>query len=145
MGKECTDRDDRAEYLLDHRDRPGVRGEDDGRLHKVALRVVAAPADEHLAARVPGLLDVPHSLVVGLAVAARRVSLLSARNDDDGGREGTHMTGPMKLLQSCGAPTLILAISARSWSLKPPFHADADTYSRESAEHFWPAHRHHSS
>lgn len=49
------------------------------------------------------------------------------------------MTGPMKFSNFCGLPTLILATSSRILALNPPAsHREEDTYSRDSAEHFWP-------
>ena len=38
-----------------------------------------------------------------------------------------YMTGPMKLPKSCGAPTLIFAISDRRRSLNPPFQTEDAT------------------
>lgn len=48
------------------------------------------------------------------------------------------MTGPMKLVKSCGTPTFSFATSESSSSLKLLLHNEAGTYKRESAEHFWP-------
>jgi len=54
-------------------------------------------------------------------------------------QEQAYMTGPMKLLNFVGLPTLIPATCSRSLSLKPPaFHTEEETYNLERAEHFWP-------
>jgi hypothetical protein len=46
----------------------------------------------------------------------------------------------MKLLKSDGGPTVIFATSDRSRSLNPDDQSEDETYSRDNAEHFCPAH-----
>lgn len=55
-------------------------------------------------------------------------------------RQGTNITGPIKLLKSSGGPTVIFAASDKSVSLNPDDQSEEETYSLDSAEHFCPTH-----
>ena len=82
-----------------------------------------------------GFLDVTQNLVISGFITRDCLTEMYSKRD----REQTHMTGPIKLSNLMGLPTLIPATCSRSLSLKPPaFHTEEETYNLERAEHFWP-------
>lgn len=97
--------------------------------------VPTGPPNKDLSTSSLGFFDVTQNLVKSDLVAGNGLTIMCLGS----AQEKTYMTGPMKLSNFVGLPTLILATCSRSLSLKPPaFHTEEETYNLERAEHFWP-------
>jgi hypothetical protein len=151
--------DDRTEDFFLHSDRVRIICQNNSRLYEVTLRVITCRiirevADDHIScptnasyenlpSRILGFLDVTYDFVIcRTASAGISISILVRSRMH---RQGTHITGPIKLLKSEGGPTVIFAASDRSVCLNPDDQSEEETYSLDNAEHFCPVHTHHQS
>ena len=102
---EHVDCENGTEDLLGHGDGAGVRGQDYCRLDIVSLGIVAAAANQDFTASLLGLVNVADDLVICGS------STMNSKSEKVDETEKTYITGPIKLVKSCGGPTLSLATS----------------------------------